>query len=138
MNIVIKKPLISEKTMKMAGQGWYTFIVSPEARKPEILKAIEEQFNVKVVAVKTANFKEEKKSQRRVRGFFTIPAYKKAIVTLKKGQKIGLFEVEKTPEEETKEEVKEKKSLLRGTKVKIEKTGKEEKVEKTQKKGKNG
>lgn len=125
MNILVKRPIISEKSMKLAKMGLYTFLVDKFARKPLIAKNIEEKFDVKVVEVKTANFKDEVKSQRQRRGSFTIPGYKKALVRLKKGQKITLFEAEakeETPEGEGKKEtVKEKKSLFRGTKVKVEK-----------------
>lgn len=124
MDIVIKKPVISEKSMKLAKGGLYTFLVDKKARKPLIGQAVEELFGVKVQAVRTANFKEERKAQKKVRGYFTVPGFKKAYVQLKKGQKIPLFEAE---QEETSAEtgegkkVKEKKSLLKGTKVKIEK-----------------
>lgn len=111
--------------MKLAASGLYTFFVDKKARKPEIAKVVAEKFGVEVVAVKTISHKEEKKSQRRWRGFYTLPGYKKALVQLKNGQKINLFETETgTPEElEAPKEVKvkEKKSLLKGTKVRIEK-----------------
>lgn len=122
MNILIKKPLISEKTMKLAKDGCYTFIVEKMARKLDIKAAIEHQFDVKVLDIRTANFKDLKRQQRKVRSAYIIPGFKKAVVKLKKGQKIGLFETEvaqvETAERET--SVKEKKSLLKGTKVKIE------------------
>jgi large subunit ribosomal protein L23 len=133
MDIVIKKPLITEKSMKMAAVGVYTFLVDKDARKPLIAKTIAEKFSVDVLSIKTVNYKDEARMQRSRRGSFTIPGFKKAIVHLKKGQKIALFETEKSQtEEETKEEVKEKKSLLKGTKVKIEKVD----DKKTTKKGK--
>lgn len=123
MNTVIKKAVISEKSMKEAGRGWYTFVVDRKAAKPAITVAVEERFGVDVVAVKTINVKAKVQLQRSRRGSYTIPAYKKAMVALKSGQKINLFETE--TKEESKElrepEVKEKKSLLKGTKVKIEK-----------------
>lgn len=124
MNIILHKPIISEKSMKLAKSGWYTFVVSRDVRKPVIAKAVEEQFGVNVLAVKTANFKDEVKRQRGKRGYFTVSGYKKAMVALKKGQKIDLFVAEEPVAVETAEglpEVKEKKSLLRKTKIKIEK-----------------
>lgn len=121
MNIVLKRPVISEKSMKQAGIGLYTFIVDKKATKPEIAKAVENKFSVDVTSVKTVTFKSETKMQRGRRGYFTVSGFKKAMVNLKNGQKIALFETE-TPKEEVKEpEVKEKKSVLKGTKVKIEK-----------------
>lgn len=126
MNTLIKKALISEKSMKDAKTGFYTFIVEKMARKLDLKKAIEEKFDVNVVDIRTANYKDLEKSQRKVRSTYTISGYKKAIVKLKKGQKINLFETEAAVVEttETEPEVKEKKSLLSGTKVKIEKGGK--------------
>lgn len=120
MDNVLKKPVISEKSMKLAAGGLYTFLVDKKAAKPEIVKAVQERFSVNVVSVKTANFKAERKMQRGRKGYFTVAGFKKALVSLKNGQKIAYFETEeKKPE--AKEEVKEKKSLLKGTKVKIEK-----------------
>ncbi len=122
MKIILKKPIISEKSMKLASQGWYTFVVNKDARKPAIAKAVEEQFGVKVTGIKTANFKGENKMQRSRKGYYILPAFKKAVVSLKDGQKISLFTPEEVkPEVEEKDTVKEKKSLLKGTKVKIEK-----------------
>jgi large subunit ribosomal protein L23 len=129
MNIILKKPIISEKSMQLAKEGLYTFLVDKEAKKQAIKKAVEEKFAVKVVAVKTANYKIEEKKQRQRRGFFTVAGYKKAMVALAKDQKIALFETEQQ-EEKIEEKIKEKKNLLKGTKVKIEKTNKTDKKEK--------
>ena len=77
-----------------------------------------------------------------MRSTYIIPGFKKAIVKLKKGQKIGLFEIAsvQTETDEGEIEVKEKKSLLRGTKVKIERNDKvktsSDKTEDKEKKGK--
>lgn len=127
MNIVIKKPVFSEKSMQMAKSGFYTFLVNRDARKPLIKKAIADKFNVDVISVKTINIKDEIKSQKRSRNYYTVAGFKKAIVSLKKGQRINIFETEeqKSSSSEASEDkevkVKEKKSLLKGTKVKIEK-----------------
>lgn len=130
MNI-LQKPLITEKSMKLAAGGLYTFLVDRKARKPEIAKAVEGAFSVKVVTVKTTNFKPETKMQRGRRGYFTIAGFKKALVGLKEGQKIAYFETEeKKKEPEKKEETKEKKSLLKGTKVKIEKVEEKKEIKK--------
>lgn len=137
MNMVIEKPLISEKSMKLAKIGLYTFIVGKKARKEEIKKAIEEKFEVEVEDVKTANFKDLKKLQKKVRATFILRGFKKAIVKLKKGQKITLFEADAAKVEKAEEEpkIKEKKNLLKGTKVKIEEEVKTQNS-KVEKKGK--
>lgn len=128
MNIILKEPVITEKSNKLSKEGLFTFLVEKSARKDEIKKAVEEKFDVKVISVKTANYKEKNKSQRSRKGYFTIPGFKKTMVLLKKGQSIGLFSQESAEAEVTtaeSETVKEKKSLLKGTKVKIEKKGKD-------------
>ncbi len=125
MMIVLKKPLITEKTMVMAKEGMFTFIVNKDARKEAIAKAVEATFKVDVKSVKVQNYKDQIKMQRRARAYFTISGVKKAIVELKKGQTINLFQPEdKQVEVKTADStpaVKETKSRLKGTKVKVEK-----------------
>lgn len=125
--IVLRRPIITEKSMKLAVRHLYTFEVDKNADKAAISKAVADKFNVKVVSVKTINIKGETKSQKRVRKFHQSEGFKKAIVELPKNQKIALFE---TPKEEevkvtTVEEpikLKEKKDILGRTKVKVEKS----------------
>ena len=127
--IVLIKPLITEKSMKMAKDGVYTFSVAKEANKPTVAKAVADKFNVKVESVKIINVKGRLKMQRKVRNSYQTSGIKKAIVQIAKGQKIAIFEAE-VPAKETEvitagemEPIKEKKNLLRGTKVKVEKIG---------------
>ena len=77
-----------------ANQGKYGFIVNSTSNKVEIAKAIEKKFDVHVVAVKTINRKGKTKTQFRKSGRFVgkTSKYKKAIVTLKQGETIELFE----------------------------------------------
>lgn len=125
--IILKRPIITEKSMKLAQKGLYIFEVDKNAIKPQIAKAVEDKFNVKVLEVKTINIKGKIKSQRRVRKSYQSTGLKKAIVKVKKGQIIPVFE---TPKEEavvtTAEgepiKLKEKKDILGRTKVKVEKT----------------
>lgn len=124
MDVAVKKPVITEKSLKMAKDGLYTFVVDNLARKQTIARAIEKLFDVKVIKVKTVNLKDEIKLQRGRRGYFKKSGFRKAIVQLKEGQKITLFEAQEGAKEEEKEKIKEKKSLLTGTKVKIERGGK--------------
>lgn len=121
MNAILKKPIISEKSTKLAKDGLFTFLVDKQMRKPVIARQIEDQFKVDVVSIKTINLKSKTKMQRGRRGYFIVPGTKKALVQLKKGQKISLFETEVKVETAENDVVKEKKSLLKGTKVKIEK-----------------
>ena len=125
--IVLKRPIITEKSMKLAQNGLYTFEVSKDANKPLIAKQVAERFNVKVLAVKVINVKGQSKSQRKVRKLYKTTGFKKALVQVGKGEKIALFE---TPKEEavvtTAEgepiKLREKKDLLGRTKVKVEKS----------------
>lgn len=125
--IILKRPIITEKSMKLAQNGLYTFEVSKETTKPQAAKAVADKFNVKVLKVKVINVKGKTKSQKKVRKSYLTSGYKKAIVHIQKGQTIPVFE---TPKEEavvtTSEgepiKLREKKDILGRTKVKIEKT----------------
>lgn len=92
---ILIKPLITEKMTNIsAEQGKYGFIVNTSSNKIEIAKAIEKKFNVHVVKVRTINHAGKVKTQFRKSGRFSgkTPSVKKAIVTLKKGESIELFE----------------------------------------------
>lgn len=84
---IIIRPYYTEASLKLAEKfNRYTFLVDKNANKIEIKKAIEERFKVDVVKVNTIRVKGKK---RRVRGFEgKRPDYKKALVTVKEGQKI--------------------------------------------------
>lgn len=127
--IILKRPIISEKSMRLAQNRLYTFEVAKDATKPLIAKFIAEKFNVKVIGVKVLNIKGGLKQQKRVRKTYRTAGFKKAIVEIGKGQTIALFE---TPKEEaiptsvgTEGEpvkLKEKRDILGRTKVKVEKS----------------
>ncbi len=78
-----KATLLSEKLNK------YVFRVNPSANKLQIKQAVEVIFKKKVVSVNTANFDGKKKRERRA-DFGRRPNWKKAIVTLKEGEKLDL------------------------------------------------
>lgn len=124
--IVLKRPIITEKSMKLAQNGLYTFEVSKDANKPLIAKQVAEKFNVKVLSVKVINVKGQSKSQRKVRKLYKTTGFKKALVQVGKGEKIALFETPKesdvavTTAEGEPIRLKEKKDLLGRTKVKVE------------------
>lgn len=125
--IILKRPIITEKSMKLAQAGFYTFEVDQNATKPIVAKAVSDKFNVKVLKVKIINIKGKEKSQKRVRKSYTASGIKKAIVQLGKGVKLALFETPKEEEvsvttaEGVPVQVKEKKDILGRTKVKVEK-----------------
>ena len=52
---ILLRPVISEKSLRLADDGKYTFVVAPDAHKTQIRQAIEATFNVKVTGVNTSN-----------------------------------------------------------------------------------
>lgn len=87
---IILKPIVSERTMDLMQENKYVFYVDDRANKVEIKKAVEELFNVGVLKVRTLNVKGKPKRFGRYEGY--TPKRKKAIVTLKEGDSIELFE----------------------------------------------
>lgn len=87
---IIIRPIISERSMQLVEENKYAFFVDKRANKVQIKKAIEELFEVDVEAVNTVNITGKKK--RLGRNLGRTPDRKKAIVTLKDGEKIELFE----------------------------------------------
>jgi large subunit ribosomal protein L23 len=87
----IVKPLITEKTSAaFQDRGEYAFEVHPDASKPQIRSAIEELFGVKVTDVWTSNQRGKEKRVGRSAG--RRPNWKKAIVKLREGDSIEIFE----------------------------------------------
>mgnify|MGYP001590755278 CR=1 FL=1 len=92
INNVIIKPIITESSMKMVEASKFTFVVDNAANKSIIRKAITEIFNVTVLSVATSIAKGKTKRMGARRQEIKGANWKKAIVTLKKGDKIYLFE----------------------------------------------
>ena len=89
---IIIKPVVSEKSYGLIEENVYTFIVSPDASKPEIHDAIESIFSVKVLKVNTMNRKGKGTRNRRTGQAGKRPDTKRALVTLVAGDSIDLFE----------------------------------------------
>lgn len=87
------KPLITEKAVAEMANNRYAFKVLPEASKPEIKKTVEKLFKVNVLGVRTAVMPGKKYRSGRRWMVRQKPDWKKAIVTLKPGQKIDLIDV---------------------------------------------
>ena len=87
---VIIRPVVSEKSYALIGEGKYTFRVDDRAHKTQIAHAIEEIFDVKVAQVRTS--KVRSKPKRRGLSSGRTRAWKKAIVQLAPGERIELFE----------------------------------------------
>jgi large subunit ribosomal protein L23 len=90
---VLKKPVINEKFAKLNQQGVYGFIVDKGANKIEIKKAVETMFGVNVDSVNTmisiGKVKNRSTKTRFISGRKS--SYKKAIVTLAKGETIDIY-----------------------------------------------
>ncbi|MBU4533912.1 MAG: 50S ribosomal protein L23 [Eubacteriales bacterium] len=87
---ILIKPMITEKSTSLLEGNKYTFQVDPRSNKSEIKRAVEELFKVKVLDVHTLRVKGKLKRRRNAIG--RTPEKKKAIVTLKPGDKIEIFE----------------------------------------------
>jgi large subunit ribosomal protein L23 len=89
---VILGPIITEKSMNDAAKGRYTFKVTVQATKKDIKKAVEEQFKVNVLKVATITVK-GRSAKTGVKRIETLKSpFKKAMVQIKAGQKISIFE----------------------------------------------
>jgi large subunit ribosomal protein L23 len=87
---IIRRVRLTEKSTVLTEKAnKYVFEVNPAANKLEIKAAIESLFQKKVVSVNTSNYAGKKKRERRA-DFGRRPHWKKAIVTLKEGEKLDL------------------------------------------------
>lgn len=85
---ILLAPVNTEKAMSGQGMGRYVFKVAPNTNKIEISKAVGKAYNVKVVSVKIINVPKKARQVGRTKGFRA--GYKKAVVTLAKGQSIEI------------------------------------------------
>ena len=91
MHQIIKKPLITEKSTRLKeSENQIAFVVDSQANKIQIRHAVEKLFKVKVQAVRTMNLVGKRKRMGKSWGWK--PDWKKAIVTLKEGERIEFFE----------------------------------------------
>ena len=87
---VLRRPLITEKSTALQAQNKYAFEIASGANKPMIRRAVEKAFNVKVTGVNVITMRG--KTSRVGRREVHTPPWKKAIVTLRVGDKIEFFE----------------------------------------------
>ena len=85
---VIKYPYITEKTSMCAAKNTYVFKVARATTKNEIVKAIQRMFKVTVIKVNVMNMPEKNVRVGRHEG--RVPGFKKAMVTIKEGEKIDI------------------------------------------------
>lgn len=111
MRLIIKKPIISEKSIHQGAVNKYTFLVDAVATKGEVATEITKIFKVKVTAVNMISFPGKPKNFKKTKGKRS--DIRKAVVTLAPGNRISLFEEgadtdePKAPKKTTKKEVKE-------------------------------
>ncbi len=87
---VLRRPLITEKSTTLQAQNKYAFEVANEANKLQVKQAVEKAFKVKVTGVNMMNV--PGKIQRVGRQLTQSQSWKKAVVTLRPGDKIEFFE----------------------------------------------
>jgi large subunit ribosomal protein L23 len=87
---VLIEPIITEAATMAAEMNKYVFKVAKDSGKIEIRKAIEELYRVSVVSVRTVNVSGKRRTRGRIEG--RKAGIKKAIVTLKKGDSINIYE----------------------------------------------
>jgi len=92
---VLKRPVITEKSSMQIGEQKYVFEVDKRSTKEEIKKAVKKFFKVNVLKVRTMMVRGKKHRAMRTRKETQSASWKKAIVLLKEGDKIDLFETEK-------------------------------------------
>jgi large subunit ribosomal protein L23 len=89
-NEVLLAPVVSEKSYSLIGEGKYVFRIHPDAHRTQVRQAVEELFNVHVEGVNV--LKVQAKPKRRGMSKGIKPGWKKAIVQLREGETIEIFE----------------------------------------------
>ena len=93
---VILRPVVSEKSYVLSAANRYTFRVHPDAHKTQIRQAVEALFDVHVLEVRTLSVKSKPKRRNQIAG--RTRAWKKAIVQVKSGESIPIFQGLESPE----------------------------------------
>jgi large subunit ribosomal protein L23 len=89
-NEILLAPVVSEKSYSLIEEGKYAFRVHPDAHRTQVRQAVEELFSVHVVGVNMLKVQPKPKRRGLIRG--VKPGWKKAIVQLKQGETIEIFE----------------------------------------------
>ncbi|HEX3277717.1 MAG TPA: 50S ribosomal protein L23 [Gaiellaceae bacterium] len=87
---ILIKPVVSEKSYHQIQENRYTFKVHKDAHKTQVRQAVEELFDVTVLSVNIVKMPAKPKRRGMIKG--TRPGWKKAIVELKAGDTIEIFE----------------------------------------------
>lgn len=91
--ITLVRPLLTEKTLTLAGFGWYTFKVKKSARKESVRGEIESAYKVKVIEARTISLHGKARRFGKKQSPKMMQDWKKIMVKLTKGQKIDAFDV---------------------------------------------
>ena len=86
---ILIAPVVSEKSYSLIEERKYSFRVHPDAHKTQIRQAVEELFEVKVVAVNVSKVQPKPKRRGAIKG--TKQGWKKAIVQVREGDEIQIF-----------------------------------------------
>ena len=89
-NEVLLAPIVSEKSYSLIDDNKYSFRIHPDAHKTQVRQAVEELFDVKVERVNIVKVQPKPKRRGMTRG--TRPGWKKAIVQLRVGDTIEIFQ----------------------------------------------
>jgi len=87
---IIRKPLVTEKTMAGQQKNIYTFVVGTDANRIDVKRAVEKIYNVKVADVRTVNVKGKRKRMKNMLLEGKRNDWKKAYVTLKEGFRLEI------------------------------------------------
>lgn len=94
MIVTLKKPIITEKSAKETSSSKFVFKVDKKATKNQIKQAVENAFGVTVINVNTLVLPGKTRRTGKKRLVSTSPRWKKAIVALKSGDKIKVFDLQ--------------------------------------------
>jgi large subunit ribosomal protein L23 len=89
-NEILLAPVVSEKSYSLIGEGKYVFRIHPDAHRTQVRQAVEQLFGVHVEGVNV--LKVQPKPKRRGLSKGIKPGWKKAIVQLREGESIEIFE----------------------------------------------
>ena len=89
-NEVLLAPVVSEKSYSLIAEGKYVFRIHPDAHRTQVRQAVEELFDVHVEGVNVLKVQAKPKRRGMTKGIK--PGWKKAIVQLREGETIEIFE----------------------------------------------
>ena len=89
-NEVLLAPVVSEKSYSQIESGKYVFRIHPDAHRTQVRQAVEELFDVHVLGVNILKVQPKPKRRGLIKG--TKPGWKKAVVQLREGESIPIFE----------------------------------------------